>query len=77
MARDREKQETSSGFFSGLVYKRSLDTLLSGMPIVVARRHHMQLVWPHWRPQRQIVQVHVYRKIRIVTGCSQVAVIVR
>lgn len=47
------------------------------MPIVVARRHHMHLVYPDRRPQRQIVEVHVYRKIRIVTGRSQVAVIVR
>lgn len=47
------------------------------MPIVVARCHHVHLVCPDRRPQRQIVQVHVYRKIRIVTGGGQVVVIVR
>lgn len=62
--------------YLGLVYKRRLDTLLSGMPIVVARCHHVHLVCPDRRPQRQIVQVHVYRKIRIVTGGGQVVVIV-
>lgn len=47
------------------------------MPIVVARCHHVHLVCPDRRPQRQIVQVHVYRKIRIVTGgVGQVVVIV-
>lgn len=46
------------------------------MPIVVARCHHVHLVCPDRRPQRQIVQVHVYRKIRIVTGGGQVVVIV-
>lgn len=63
--------------YLGLVYKRRLDTLLGGMPIVVARCHHVHLVCPDRRPQRQIVQVHVYRKIRIVTGGGQVVVIVR
>lgn len=61
----------------GLVYKRRLDTLLGEMPIVVARCHHVHLVCPDRRSQRQIVQVHVYRKIRIVTGGGQVVVIVR
>lgn len=61
----------------GLVYKRRMDTLLGGMLIVVARCHHVHLVCPDRRPQRQIVQVHVYRKIRIVTGGGQVVVIVR
>lgn len=73
-----EKRETSSGFDFGLVYKRFLDTLLGSVPIVVARGHHAHLLGPDRRPQREIVQVHVYRKIRIVTGRSQiVAVIVR
>lgn len=44
---------------------------------MVARCHHVHLVRPDRRSQRQIVQVHVYRKIRIVTGGGQVVVIVR
>lgn len=74
--RFRGSLSSSSAYF-GLVYKRRLDTLLGGMPIVVARCHHVHLVRPDRRSQRQIVQIHVYRKIRIVRGGSQVVVIVR
>lgn len=74
--RFRDSPYSSLAYF-GLVYKRRLDTLLGRMPIVVARCHHVHLVRPDRRSQRQIVQVHVYRKIRIVRGGSQVVVIVR